>query len=254
MIALVDVNNFYASCERVFCPSLNNKPVIVLSNNDGCVVARSNEAKALGVGMGQPVFELRQLIKNHSIKVFSSNYALYGNMSSRVMNTITQFAPLTEVYSVDEAFLDFSGMEKYDLSSYSFHIRSTVQKWIGLPVSIGVAPTKVLSKLANTFAKKGDGVKVLAGNWDKELQEVEVGKVWGIGGQYSAFLNKNGFKTAYDLTQAPDGWVRKHLTVVGLRIKKELEGTPCISLESDTPNKKNVACTRTFTQSLTALS
>lgn len=254
MVALVDVNNFYVSCERVFCPALRGQPVVVLSNNDGCVVARSDEAKALQIGMGQPVFEIRDLIRKNGVQVFSSNYALYGDMSSRVMNTLRQFAPAMEVYSVDESFLDFDGMERFDLSAHARNIRKTVWRWVGVPVSVGVAPTKVLAKIANHLAKKdkqGEGFRVLAGCWDAELKTIEVNDVWGIGGQYAAFLQRHGVKTAYDLAQANDAWVRKHLTVVGLRIKQELQGFPCIDLETDVPAKKNVGTTRTFKEPLT---
>ena len=254
MVALVDVNNFYVSCERVFCPALRGQPVIVLSNNDGCVVARSDEAKALQIGMGQPVFEIRELIRKNRVQVFSSNYALYGDMSARVMNTLRQFAPALEVYSVDESFLDFSGMERFDLQAHALDIRQTVWRWVGVPVSVGIAPTKVLAKLANRLAKKETqykGIRILSGVWESELKTVEVGDVWGIGRQYASFLQRYGIKTAYDLTQANDAWVRKHLTVVGLRIKKELEGEPCISIETDIPNKKNVGTTRTFRHPLT---
>ena len=201
MVALVDVNNFYVSCERVFNPALRGLPVVVLSNNDGCVVSRSDEAKALNIGMGQPVFELRNLIQKHGVQVFSSNYPLYGDMSGRVMNTLRQFAPAVEVYSVDESFLDFGGMESFDLTAQARNIRQTILQWVGLPVCVGVAPTKVLAKLANRLAKKdlnGDGVRILSGCWAPELSAVEVGDVWGIGRQYAAFLQKHGIKTAYD--------------------------------------------------------
>lgn len=254
MVALVDVNNFYVSCERVFCPALRGLPVVVLSNNDGCVVARSDEAKALHIQMGQPVFEIRELIRQHRVQVFSSNYALYGDMSARVMNTLRQFAPSMEVYSVDESFLDFSGMERFDLAAHASNLRQTVLRWVGVPVCVGIAPTKVLAKIANRLAKQdkqGDGVRILSGTWDNELRAVEVGDVWGIGRQYATLLQQYGVKTAYDLSQANDAWVRKHLTVVGLRIKKELEGQACIHLETDVPNKKNVGTTRTFRQPLT---
>ncbi len=248
MVALVDVNNFYVSCERVFCPALRDQPVVVLSNNDGCVVSRSDEAKALHIGMGQPVFEIRELIRKNRVQVFSSNYALYGDMSARVMNTLRQFAPALEVYSVDESFLDFSGMERFDLTARALEIRRTVLQWVGVPVCVGVAPTKVLAKIANRLAKKDkqSGVHTLTGNWDAALQTVAIGDVWGIGRQHTTFLQRYGVQTAYDLTQTNDAWVRKNLTVVGLRIKKELEGEPCISIETDIPNKKNVATTRTF--------
>ncbi len=257
MVALVDVNNFYVSCERVFCPALCGQPVVVLSNNDGCVVSRSDEAKALQIGMGQPVFEIRELIRKNRVQVFSSNYALYGDMSARVMNTLRQFAPSLEIYSVDESFLDFSGMEHFDLAAHALNIRQTVLRWVGVPVCVGIAPTKVLAKVANRLAKKdkqGEGIRMLSGAWDQELRAVEVGEVWGIGRQYAALLNKYGVKTAYDLTQANEVWVRKHLSVVGLRIKKELQGEPCLSIETDIPNKKNIGTTRTFRRPLTTQS
>ncbi|MEZ4967666.1 MAG: Y-family DNA polymerase [Saprospiraceae bacterium] len=249
MIALVDVNNFYVSCERVFCPALREQPVVVLSNNDGCVIARSEEAKALGIGMGQPVFEIRDLIRRQGVHVFSSNYALYGDMSGRVMNTLRHFAPALEVYSVDESFLDFRGMEHFDLAARARDIRQTVLRWVGVPVSVGLGPTKVLAKIANRLAKKGaqaEGCTILSGCWDAELRDIEVGDVWGIGGKHTAFLQRYGIRTAYDLTQASDAWVRKHLSVVGLRIKKELQGEPCLDIETDLPNKKHVGTTRTF--------
>lgn len=254
MVALVDVNNFYVSCERVFCPALRGRPVVVLSNNDGCVVARSDEAKALQIQMGQPVFEIRDIIRRHQVEVFSSNYALYGDMSARVMNILRQFAPAMEVYSVDESFLDFSGMERFDLAACAGNIRQTVLRWVGVPVCVGIAPTKVLAKIANRLAKQdkqGSGVQILSGRWEDALRAVEIGDVWGIGRQYAFFLQQHGVRTAYDLSQANDAWVRKHLSVVGLRIKKELEGQPCIHLETDVPNKKNIGTTRTFRQPLT---
>jgi len=257
MVALVDVNNFYVSCERLFCPALCGQPVVVLSNNDGCVVARSNEAKALHIQMGQPVFEIRDLIRQHRVHVFSSNYALYGDLSARVMNTLRQFTPALEVYSVDESFLDLHGMERFDLHTHALSIRRTVLRWVGVPVSVGVAPTKVLAKLANRLAKKdahGQGVRLLRGNWCNELQAVEVGDVWGIGRQSAALLQRYGIRTAYDLTQANEAWVRRHLTVTGLRIKKELEGLPCIELETDVPNKKNIGTSRSFREPLTKAS
>jgi DNA polymerase V len=254
MVALVDVNNFYVSCERVFCPTLRGVPVVVLSNNDGCVVARSDEAKALQIGMGQPVFEIRDLIRQNGVQVFSSNYALYGDMSARVMNTLRQFAPAVEVYSVDEAFLDWGGMERFDPAAHARSIRQTVWRWVGVPVSVGVAPTKVLAKVANRLAKRdkqGEGFRVLAGDWSAELRAVEVGDVWGIGSRYATFLQRHGVKTAFDLVQANPAWVRQHLTVTGLRIQKELQGFPCIDLETDVPAKKNVGTTRTFRDPLT---
>lgn len=256
MIALADCNNFYVSCERVFRPDLEGRPVVVLSNNDGCIVSRSNEAKALGIGMGQPIFEVRDLLRKHGVTVFSSNYALYGDMSARVSNILQRFAPLTEVYSIDESFLDLSGMEHLDLDQYARQIRTTVLNWTGIPICIGMAPTKTLAKIANRLAKKEQqtGVRLLAGDWSSHLQQIDIGDVWGIGRQYAQLLQRYGIRTAYDLTQANDQWVRRHLTVVGLRIKKELEGIPCMHLETDIPAKKNTATTRTFREPICSLS
>ncbi len=256
MVALADVNNFYVSCERVFAPQLRGQPVVVLSNNDGCVVARSEEAKALQIGMGQPVFEIRDLVRRHGVQVLSSNYALYGDMSARAMNTMRQFAPQVEVYSIDECFLDLSGMEHhFDLHAHALDIRQTVLRWTGLPISIGVAPTKVLAKLANRLAKRdraGNGICCLTASngLDTALRSVPVGDVWGIGRQYAALLLRHGVATAYDLSRANDQWVRRHLSVTGLRIKKELCGEPCIELEADIPNKQQIATTRTFRNTL----
>jgi DNA polymerase V len=249
MVALVDVNNFYVSCERVFNPALNGVPVVVLSNNDGCAIARSEEAKALGIKMGAPAFELRQWVRQHGLQVFSSNYALYGDMSARVMNTLRHFTPSVEVYSVDEAFLDADGMQHVDLVEWGTRLCGTVRQWVGLPVCVGVAPTKVLAKIANRIAKKDSkskGVCLLQGSWETELRSVAVGDVWGIGRQHAAFLQRYGIATAYDLAGANDAWVRRHLTVVGLRIKKELEGEPCIGLATEVPNKQHIGTSRSF--------
>lgn len=250
MVGLLDINSFYVSCERLFSPGLNGLPVVVLSNNDGFVISRSNEAKALGIRMGAALFEIREVVRQHNVKIFSSNYPLYGDLSARVMNTIRKFAPATEVYSIDEAFMDFSGMQRFDLSALALKIRQAVLREIGLPCCIGMSETKVLAKLANRLAKKdlqGCGVRTLSSlNCALELDKVAIGDVWGIGGQYAALLQKHGIHTAYEFTQAPDPWVRKHLTVVGLRIKKELEGIPCFPFETVPENKKSVASNRTF--------
>jgi DNA polymerase V len=255
VVALIDVNNFYVSCERVFNPALNGHPVVVLSNNDGCVVARSEEAKALRIRMGQPVFELKQLIRQHRVQVFSSNYALYGDMSARVMNTLQQFAPSVEVYSVDEAFLEADGMPSVDLCTWGADIRHTIRQWTGLPVCVGIAPTKVLAKLANRMAKKdpiSQGIRLLDGPNDA-LRTIEVGDVWGIGRQYAALLQRHGIMTAYDLARANDAWVQRHLTIVGLRIKKELQGQPCIELEADIPHKQHIGTSRSFREPRTSI-
>jgi DNA polymerase V len=256
MIALVDVNNFYVSCERVFNPALNGRPVVVLSNNDGCVVARSEEAKALGIKMGQPVFELRQLIRQHQVQVYSSNYALYGDMSARVMNTLQQLASSVEVYSVDEAFLAADGMQHFDLRAWGTDIRRTIRQWTGLPVCVGIAPTKVLAKIANRMAKKdpaSQGIRLFDGSATDALRTIAVGDVWGIGRQYAALLERHGITTAYDLACANDAWVQRHLTIVGLRIKKELEGQSCIELETDVPHKQNIGTSRSFREPRTSM-
>ncbi len=253
IIALVDCNNFYASCERVFNPDLEGKPIIVLSNNDGCVVARSNEAKALGIPFGKPVFECKELIKNHHIYVFSSNYALYGDMSHRVMDTLAQFTPDMEIYSIDEAFLSLKGFYKRNLTKYGQKIRSTVNKWIGIPVSIGIATTKTLTKVANRIAKKNhklDGVLDISYysevEIDKILNETEIGDVWGVGWEYEKLLKRNGITTALKLKNASDKWIKKHMTVMGLRTVFELRGISCISLEDTTPPNEEIMSSRSF--------
>ncbi|RRO12543.1 Y-family DNA polymerase [Flavobacteriaceae bacterium 14752] len=251
LFALVDCNNFYASCERVFNPDLNGKPVAVLSNNDGCVIARSNEAKALGIPMGAPAFKYQPIFEKHKVHVFSSNYALYGDMSQRVMNTLSQFTPDVEVYSIDEAFLKFSGFEHFNLETYVRHIKATVDKHTGIPVSIGVAPTKALSKIANKIAKKfadkTGGVYVMQTETQrlKALKWLDIHDVWGIGRQHANRLKAKSVFKAYDFIQLPDDWVRKQMSVVGLRLKKELEGQPTLDLE-EVATKKAIATTRSF--------
>ena len=207
VFALVDCNNFYVSCERVFNPRLAGKPVIVLSNNDGCAVARSNEAKALGFRFGVPVFEIQSLIKTHDIQVYSSNYALYGDMSRRVMETLSQFAPEMEIYSIDEAFLDLSDLPEDCLTEYGRRIQAAVQQWTGIPVSVGIAETKTLAKIASRLAKrskKTGGVLDLSAAplQDQMLAEVDVADVWGIGRRYAEFLKKNGIMNARQLRDA----------------------------------------------------
>ncbi len=251
MIALVDCNNFYASCERVFNPAIQHKPVVVLSNNDGCVIARSAETKALGIKMGEPYFKIKQQIKQHGIQVFSSNYTLYGDMSNRVMKTLAEFTPNLEVYSIDESFLDLSHFYSKDLFTYAWEIKNTVFDWTGIPVGIGVASTKTLAKIANRLAKKSikaNGILVLKEQHhiDAALKRTEVGDIWGIGRQHAKLLKNYGINTAHDLTQQSDAWVKKHLTVVGLRMVKELRGEPCLALEEISPAKKNICTSRSF--------
>ena len=251
MIALVDCNNFYASCERVFRPDLENKPIVVLSNNDGCVIARSNEAKALGVPMGAPAFQYKQLFEQHAIHVFSSNYALYGDMSSRVMDTLATFCSDMEIYSIDEAFLDLSGMHYVDLGAHSLEMKRRVQKYTGIPISIGIGPGKALAKVANRIAKKyaqkTQGVYALDSpeKIKKALEWLPIEDVWGIGRKHAARLNSVGVKRAIDFVNLPDEWVKKQMAVVGLRLKKELQGTPVLDFEVASP-KKMIATTRSF--------
>ena len=256
MYALIDCNNFYCSCERVFNPKLAKRPVVVLSNNDGCVISRSEEAKALGIAMATPAFMMEDFLKKNNVAVFSSNYTLYGDMSDRVMKTFASFVPRLEIYSIDEAFLDLHDMPHTNLLTLGVKIRSTVQQNTGIPVSIGIASTKTLAKMANRYAKKKHnrtGVFWAANErlTEEMLSFTEVGEIWGIGHQYSQFLKKNGFKTAADLRNAPDDWVRENMSVVGLRLLNELRGTPTIQWEFETPPKKNICTSRSFGKLLT---
>lgn len=257
-IALVDCNNFYASCERVFNPALADKPVAVLSNNDGCVVARSQEVKELGVKLGTPIFQIADLVHHEDIQVFSSNYSLYGDLSQRVMDTLTQFTPVMEVYSIDEAFLDLSHLAADELEACGRQMRAVVKQWTGIPVSIGIAETKTLAKIANRFAKKSHraaGVVNLAGSphVDRALELVPVGKVWGVGRRYSRFLERNDILTARDLRDAGDVWIKKHMGVVGLRMVKELRGISCLQFELDAPAKKEICVSRSFGEPVTTI-
>lgn len=251
MFALIDCNNFYASCQRVFEPHLIGKPVVILSNNDGCVIARSNEAKALGIPMGAPAFEFKKLFEDNNVFIYSSNYALYGDMSSRVMNTLATYSPDIEIYSIDEAFLKFDGFDLYNLDDYGLDIQKTVTKNTGIPISIGFAPTKALAKVANKIAKKfpektksvyvidTDEKRIKALKWTK------IEDVWGIGRKHAKRLQAKNILNAYQFTELPDDWVRKEMAVVGLRLKHELEGKQTLNLEVP-KNKKMIATTRSF--------
>jgi len=255
--ALVDCNNFYVSCERVFNPSLEGKPVVVLSNNDGCAVARSAESKAIGVPMGEPAFKLRHLVEKHGLIMLSSNYALYGDMSERVMSVLATFSPGAEVYSIDECFLDLNGLPVPDLTAWCQQVRATVKRWTGIPVSVGIAPTKTLAKLANRLAKKSpktDGALDLAGHPEwviPALKRTPVRDVWGIGRQYAAQCGVNGIRTAFDLTEQSDGWIKKTMGAVGLRTVMELRGTPVHTLETEPTDKHTTCCSRSFGESVT---
>lgn len=251
LFALVDCNNFYVSCERVFNPKLEGKPVIVLSNNDGCVIARSEEAKSLGIKMGQPAFQSEQLFKKHGVLVFSSNYSLYGDMSDRVMETLEQFTSDIEVYSIDEAFLVLPYNNCDEITDYARKIRQTVKKWTGIPVSIGIGPTKTLAKIASKIGKKNpalNGVLNIADHAriDEILDKVPVGDIWGVGPRYEAFLKRHGINTAFQFKNAHDAWVKKNMTVMGLRTVMELRGVPCFSLEEMPVPKKGIMSSRSF--------
>lgn len=256
LFALCDCNNFYASCERVFNPALRGVPVVVLSNNDGCVIARSNEAKALGVGMGEPYFKGRELMERHKVQVYSANFVLYGDISARVMNTLARFTPDLEIYSIDEAFLALDGLSQ-DTPAYVKDIRDAVKKEVGMPVSIGVAPTKTLAKVANKIAKKhsADGVFCLLEQTDIDrwLKTIEVRDIWGIGGEKAEFLKRHGIENALQLKNSTDEWIKKHLTVVTLKTVWELRGIPCLPLEEILPDKKAIGTSRTFGHEVSGL-
>lgn len=256
MVALIDCNNFYASCERAFNPSLKGKPVVVLSNNDGCVIARSEEAKAIGIEMGAPAFMASEVFKKHNVKMFSSNYELYGDMSDRVYNTIRQFIPDVEVYSIDEAFADLSGFDPNKIEDIAHQVRSTVQQWLGLPVSIGIGKTKVLAKVANKIAKKSGGVTFFKDDQTTEayLKKFPVGDIWGIGAQYEKKLLGMGIDTALKLRELPYEWLNRNMTVVGLRIGLELKGFSCIPLELFQEKKKGIGSAKQFSHKLKTFS
>lgn len=250
-IALVDCNNFYVSCERVFRPDLKNVPVVVLSNNDGCVVSRSNEAKALGIKMGQPWFECKELAEEHGILALSSNYALYADMSNRVMSILGSFSPRQEVYSIDESFLDLTGMPK--LREVSYEIRERVGKWTDIPVCVGIGPTKTLAKLANFIAKRHPSSKGVFNYNDlsealqvKLLSRIDVGEVWGIGRRISARLAEHGIHTVQDLRSAHTATLREEFGVVVEKTQRELQGVACIEMQEVVPDKKQIVSSRSF--------
>lgn len=256
-IAIVDCNNFYASCERVFEPKLESQPIVVLSNNDGMVIARSNEAKALGIGMGVPLFKIKDIVDKHNVKVFSSNYTLYGDMSHRVMTALEQFSPDVEIYSIDEAFLNLEGIESKNLQQYAQKIRQTIKQWTGIPVSIGIASTKTLAKLANRYAKKhpeNHGIMNIYNESPEKinsyLEQTDAQDVWGVGRQYSKLLYSNGIYNALQLSQTDDKWIKKKMTVMGLRTVLELRGMPCIDYEYTPPPKKSIVSSRSFGKSV----
>jgi len=255
-IALVDCNSFYVSCERLFDPSIIKKPVIVLSSNDGCVISRSTEAKALDIKMGEPYFKVEKIVKKNNVKVFSSNYSLYGDISRRVMKTLKQFSPQIEIYSIDEAFLDLSSIKDENLLEHGNKIRKTILKWTGIPTSIGIATTKTLSKVANHIAKKDKlGVISLidAKQINKILLEIKINDVWGEGRQLTKIYINNGINTAYQLKNASNSWIKKNTNVFGSRTAMELKGISCTSLEIYQEKRKNCCVSRSFGRKVTKL-
>jgi DNA polymerase V len=261
--AIVDCNSFYCSCERVFRPDLNKKPVVVLSNNDGCIISRSDEAKMLGVEMAGPFFKAKHLIEKHDVATFSSNYNLYGDMSRRVMDILKMLAgeKNVEVYSVDESFLNVSGIDKNLLDEYALHLRKVVEQWTGVSVSVGIAPTKTIAKIANHFAKENKVatkcISTLIDEADiiKVLKETCVKEIWGVGRMYAEKLMNWGITSAWELRNMPEEWAAKHLGgVVGVRLIKELKGIPCIGMEQELVVKKMIVTTRMFGKNVTKLS
>jgi len=251
VIALVDCNSFYASCETIFKPHLKNKPVVVLSNNDGCVIARSSLAKKVGIKMGVPFFEVKKIVKQHNVKVFSSNYTLYANISSRVMGVLNNYCDELEVYSVDEAFLIFNKHSERSFFERARQIKKTVKEWIGIPVSIGIAENKTLSKIANHLAKKDELGTQIVELLDRRqieiaLKVLEVGDIWGIGNRISKFLQSNSIQTAYDLYSSDPRWIRQHLGVVGERTYRELHGEMCFPIVESPEAKKQCRVSRSF--------
>ena len=249
--AMVDCNNFYVSCERVFDATLAGRPVVVLSNNDGCVIARSNEAKALEIEIGDPVFQRKEFFARHGVRILSSNYALYGDMSARVMQVLSRFSPDVERYSIDEAFLRCPVRAPDELRARAEDIRRTVLQWTGIPVCVGVARTKTLAKLANRRAKKtpaSGGVWRLDDPADiaARLAQIAVDDVWGIGRRHARFLRGCGIDTALQLARQPRDWVRRHLTITGLHTVMELGGEPCIPFEENPPSARSLLCSRSF--------
>ena len=250
-IALIDCNSFYVSCERLFNPKIRKKPVVVLSNNDGCIVSRSNEAKALGIKMGEPYFKAKDIIIKNDVQVFSSNYSLYGDLSRRVMRTLKRFNSDIEVYSIDEAFMDLTSFSDSEVLDVGQEIRETVLQWTGIPTSIGIAKTKTLSKVANHIAKKKkSGVTSFIGidNIDPLLERVDINDVWGVGRQLTKFYHKNGIYNAKQLKNKSNTWIKKNSNVLGSRTAMELRGISCIDLEKTKSKRKSCVVSRSFGQ------
>ena len=257
IFALIDCNAFYVSCERVFNPKLNNKPVVALSNNDGCIIARSKEAKALGIKMGVPLFKVKDIVERENVTVFSSNYTLYADMSRRVMNIISEFAPSIEVYSIDEAFIELTNMN-VDYESYVRQMRKVILQYTGIPVSIGIASTKTLTKVANHIAKDDESLEgvyslIQHKNLDQVLEDTNVADVWGVGRQLSKKLIANGIFNAKLLKNCEDAWVRKMMSVNGLKTVSELREISCLDLEETSATRKSCCTTRSFGKPLVNL-
>lgn len=255
MYALADCNNFYASCERVFRPDLRDRPLIVLSNNDGCVVARSNEAKALGIGMGDPLFKIRDLVRDHRVAVFSGNMALYGEFSQRVRNVLADFAPEVEVYSIDECFLDLRGLAIDDLDRFAKEISATCLRYTAIPVSVGIAPTKTLAKIASHLCKHypalhGGCYMHRPEDIRKVLSRLLVEEVWGIGRRSSRKLHDRGIHTALEFSEADEGVIRSLMGVTGLRTRQELRGVPCIEFEDTLEGRQTICVSRSFSREI----
>jgi DNA polymerase V len=250
-IALIDCNSFYVSCERLFNPKIRKKPVVVLSNNDGCIISRSNEAKVLGIKMGEPYFKEKDIIVKNNVQVFSSNYSLYGDISRRVMRTLKRFNSDIEIYSIDEAFLDLSNFPDNEVKNIGHEIRNIVLKWTGIPTSIGIAKTKTLSKVANHIAKKKQsGVTSFIGieNIDSILEKVEINDIWGVGKQLTKFYHQSGIYNAKQLKNISNTWIKKSSNVLSSRTAMELRGIPCIDLEATSSKRKSCVVSRSFGQ------
>ena len=248
-IALIDCNSFYVSCERLFNPKIRKKPVVVLSNNDGCIISRSNEAKTLGIKMGEPYFKAKDIIVKNNVQVFSSNYSLYGDISRRVMRTLKRFNSEIEVYSIDEAFLDLSNFSDDEIESVGIEIRSIILQWTGIPTSIGIAKTKTLSKIANHIAKKQkSGIVNLIGieNIDSILEKIKVNDIWGVGRQTSKFYIKHGINNAKQLKNISNNWIKNNSNVLASRTAMELRGISCIDLETYQAKRKSCCVSRSF--------
>lgn len=256
MYGLADCNNFFVSCERVFNPGLNGRPVVILSNNDGCVISRSNEAKQLGIKMGQPFYQLGEMIRRHNVAVFSSNFVLYGDMSKRVQQTLRSMVPSTEVYSIDESFLDLRGVDESRLDALGHHISYVVQRNTGIPISVGISPTKTLAKIASKLCKqypklRGSCLMRRPEDIEKVLRKFPIEDVWGIGRRFSTMLKTQGIQTAYQFTQLPVERVQRLMHVGGVKTWRELRGEPCVDFEEHSREKQQITVSRSFSKEIT---